>query len=280
MSLELTKATSPSNSAFRVVCGKMVVNGNQNLHHEAIFGKLTSGDVSIEINGMVSPLNKNDIFFISPNNKYKLNGSDDAIVNVISLNFSNPSAVTQDFIPQSIIRTLVNGNCTHFAVISPEEHSYDTLSNCMAIVTKAENEKSDYFQLQVYAKMYEMFYELFANGYIRIIDAEIKSKKYRALMRVTNYVDEHYTEGVSLEEVANATGISRYYVSHLFKELMGTTFVGYVNELRLNRAAMLLVTTENPIIEIASLSGFNNLSNFNRAFKLHFGKTPSAYRKA
>jgi AraC-like DNA-binding protein len=280
MSLELSKATSPSNSAFRVVCGKMVINGNQNLHHEAIFGKLISGDVSLEISGMVSPLNQNDIFFISPSNKYKLSGSADAVVNAVSLNFANSSAVTQDFIPQSIIRALVNGNCTHFTVISPEEDGYDTINNCMAIVTKAENEKGDFFQLQVYAKMYELFYELFVNGYVRIIDAETKSKKYRALMRVTNYVDGHYTEGVSLEEVANATGISRYYVSHLFKELMGTTFVGYVNELRLNRAAMLLVTTETPIIEIASLSGFNNLSNFNRAFKLHFGKTPSAYRKA
>ena len=99
-------------------------------------------------------------------------------------------------------------------------------------------------------------------------------------MRVTTYIDEHYIDGLSLDDVAGATGISRYYVSHLFKELLNTTFVGYVNELRLNRAAMLLLTTDTPIIEIAALSGFNNLSNFNRAFKLHFGKTPSAYRKA
>ena len=62
-------------------------------------------------------------------------------------------------------------------------------------------------------------------------------------------------------------------------ELKDNTFVGYVNELRLNHAAMLLVTTDSPIIEIASKSGFNNLSNFNRAFKMYFGKTPSTYRK-
>ena len=220
MSLELYKATSPSNSAFRVVCGKMAVNGNQNVHQEAIFGRLKSGDVTLEVSGAVMSLNLNDIFFIAPNNKYKLSGSADAVVNVVSLNFTNP------------------------------------------------------------AKMYEMFYELFANDYVKITDAETKSKKYRALMRVTNYIDEHYSDGVSLEEVALATGISRYYVSHLFKELMNTTFVGYVNELRLNRAAMLLVTTDSPIIEIASLSGFNNLSNFNRAFKMYFDRTPSAYRKA
>jgi AraC-like DNA-binding protein len=147
-------------------------------------------------------------------------------------------------------------------------------------IKNAETEKYDFFQLKVYSDMYEIFYLLFAKKHIMIIDVENKSKKYRALVRVTNYIDEHYTEGISLDEVAGQTGISRYYVSHLFKELMNTTFVGYVNELRLNRAAMLLVTSDKPIIEIASISGFNNLSNFNRAFKMHFGKTPSAYRKA
>lgn len=279
MGLELQKATSASNSAFRVVCGKMPVTGNQNMHHEAVFGRLKSGTVNLEIGSGATPLHINDIFFIAPNNKYKLFGDNDAEINAISLNFTNPTAVTQDFIPQSIIRALVNGHCTHYAIIHEEDEVFPTVHNCMKVVKKAEENKGEYFQLQVYAKMYELFYELFANDYVKIIDAETKSKKYRALMRVTGYIDEHYCDGVSLEEVASATGISRYYVSHLFKEMMDTTFVGYVNELRLNRAAMLLVTTDLPIIEISSMSGFNNLSNFNRAFKMNFGKTPSAYRK-
>ena len=60
---------------------------------------------------------------------------------------------------------------------------------------------------------------------------------------------------------------------------MNTTFVNYVNELRLTRAAMLLTTTDTPVIEIAGLSGFNNISNFNRAFKMYYDTTPSKYRK-
>ena len=206
----------------------MAVNGNQNVHQEAIFGRLKSGDVTLEVSGAVMSLNLNDIFFIAPNNKYKLSGSADAVVNVVSLNFTNPTAVTQDFIPQSIIRALMNGHCTTHAVIRNGDAGFETIYNCMNIVTKAETERQEFFQLLVYAKMYEMFYELFANDYVKITDAETKSKKYRALMRVTNYIDEHYSDGVSLEEVALATGISRYYVSHLFKELMNTTFVGYV----------------------------------------------------
>ena len=247
MGLDLVNSTSASNSVFRVVCGEMVLTDKQNLHSEAVFGLVRSGNLEINIDDRTVSLGENDVYFISPNRKYHFTAFNDAAVDVISLNFSNASAVSQDYIPQSIIRALVNGNCSSF--------------------------------LQVYSKMYGLFYELFSNKYVKILDVEMRSKKYRALLRVTHYIDEHYSEGVSLEEVAEATGISRYYVSHLFKELMDNTFVGYVNELRLNHAAMLLVTTDSPIIEIASKSGFNNLSNFNRAFKMYFGKTPSSYRK-
>ena len=280
MSIELLNASSASNSAFRVVCGEMPLNDKSITHHEALFGHIKNGSVTFEGTDGGFHLHEGDIYFVSPNTRYRLTNSNSANIDVITINFTNPAAVTQDYLPQSIIKALINGNCTNYARISPSEGAHPKLLDCIQAVTRAETEKSEFFQLLVYGKMYEAFYELFANRFVKIVDSESKSKKYRALQRVTTFIDEHYIDGLSLDDVANATGISRYYVSHLFKELMNTTFVGYVNDLRLNRAAMLLLTTDSPIIEIAALSGFNNLSNFNRAFKLHFCKTPSAYRKA
>ncbi len=251
MGLELLRSTSASNSVFRVVCGEMVLSDKQNLHNEAVFGHVREGVLGISIDDQSIVLEKDDLYFISPNRKYRFFDNENASVEVISLNFSNAAAMSQDYIPQSIIRALINGNCSSFAKISPSESSYAFILGAFADVKNAESEKPEYFQLLVYSKMYGMFYELFSNKYIKILDVEMRSKKYRALLRVTHYIDEHYNEGVSLEEVAEATGISRYYVSHLFKELMDNTFVGYVNELRLNHAAMLLVTTDSPIIEMA-----------------------------
>ena len=280
MSIKISHATSVSNSAFRVVCGEMMLDNSIVSHHEALFGNFKSGSAVIQIADSTHTLRKGDVYFVAPNVKYNFKDYSDAEIEVVTLNFANPAAVTQDYMPQGIIRALINGNCTPFAMVSPNEEVYTQMYDAIKNIKAAETEKYEYFQLKVYSDMYGLFYYLFSRKYIKILDVENKSKKYRALVRVTNYIDEHYTEGISLDEVAGQTGISRYYVSHLFKELMNTTFVGYVNELRLNRAAMLLVTTDKPIIEIASISGFNNLSNFNRAFKMHFNKTPSAYRKA
>ena len=280
MSLKISHATSVSNSAFRVVCGEVMLDNSIVSHHEALFGIMKSGSAVVQVADSTHTLRKGDVYFAAPNVKYSFKDFDDAAIEVVTLNFANPAAVTQDYMPQSIIRALINGNCTPFAIIPPESEIYTQVVERIRDIKNSETEKFEFFQLKVYSDMYDLFFMLFSQKYVKIIDVENKSKKYRALVRVTNYIDEHYTESISLDEVASQTGISRYYVSHLFKELMNTTFVGYVNELRLNRAAMLLLTTDRPIIEIASISGFNNLSNFNRAFKMHFGKTPSAYRKA
>lgn len=279
MSFDFLRSASTSSSTFRVVCGEMVLDYKWNVHGEVAIALVRTGSMTLETTTNSYSLNQGDIYFISPNQKYRIAENHNAVVDVILLNLSNPASVTQEFIPQSLIRGLTTGNCTHFAKVTPEDAFYVEILDDLRAVTKAENEKFEFFQLLVHGKMYEIFYILFANKYIEILDVETQGKKYRALRRITEYINENFCENISLDTIAQTTGLSRYYVSHLFKELMNTTFVNYVNELRLTRAAMLLTTTDTPIIEIAGMSGFNNISNFNRAFKMYYDTTPSKYRK-
>lgn len=271
--------TSVSNTAFRVVCGQMLLDEKDNVFSEVVFALVKSGSVTVETATTSTALQQGDLYFISPNQKFKLSNFHDATVDVILLNLANPASVTQEYIPQSIIRGLNTGNCTHFAKISSDLLCYKDFLNAFNTIVESENEKQNFFQLLVHGKMYEIFYLLFANNIIEIFDVESQSKKYRALRRITEYINENFCDNISLDTIAQTTGLSRYYVSHLFKELMNTTFVNYVNKLRLTRAAMLLTTTDIPVIEIAGMSGFNNISNFNRAFKMYYDITPSKYRK-
>ena len=279
MSFDFLHSATTSSSAFRVVCGEMVIDNIWNVHGEVVIALVRTGSMTLETTTNSYSFNQGDMYFISPNQKYRISENRNAVVDVVLLNLSNPASVTQEYIPQSLIRGLTTGNCTHFTKITPEDAFYTEMLNALRTITKAENEKFDFFQLLVHGKMYEIFYILFANKYIEILDVETQGKKYRALRRITEYINENFCDSTSLDTIAQITGLSRYYVSHLFKELMNTTFVNYVNELRLTRAAMLLTTTDTPIIEIAGMSGFNNISNFNRAFKMYYDTTPSKYRK-
>lgn len=279
MSFDFLHSATTSSSAFRVVCGEMVIDNIWNVHGEVVIALVRTGSMTLETTTNSYSFNQGDMYFISPNQKYRISENRNAVVDVVLLNLSNPASVTQEYIPQSLIRGLTTGNCTHFTKITPKDAFYTEMLDALRTITKAENEKFDFFQLLVHGKMYEIFYILFANKYIEILDVETQGKKYRALRRITEYINENFCDSISLDTIAQITGLSRYYVSHLFKELMNTTFVNYVNELRLTRAAMLLTTTDTPIIEIAGMSGFNNISNFNRAFKMYYDTTPSKYRK-
>lgn len=279
MSFEFLRSSTASNSTYRVVCGEMLIDDSWYVHNEVLLAHVRTGAMIIETATNAYSLQQGDIYFISPNQKYRFASYENAHVDVILLNLSNPAALTQEYIPHNIIRAFSAGNCTHFAKVSPAMNFYDDVLVAFRAVTKAETEKFEFYQLIAHSKMYEMYFHLFSNGLVQILDIETQGKKYRALRRITEYINDNFCDSISLDTIAATTGLSRYYVSHLFKELLNTTFVNYVNELRLTRSAMLLTTTDTPIIEIAGMSGFNNISNFNRAFKMYFGTTPSKYRK-
>lgn len=94
-----------------------------------------------------------------------------------------------------------------------------------------------------------------------------------------NYINAHCTEDLSLDELANEAGFSKYHFARLFKEITGTTCHNYLLGRRLLFAKTLLADFSLPITEVAMRSGFNSLATFNRIFKFQIGCTPSEFRK-
>lgn len=82
----------------------------------------------------------------------------------------------------------------------------------------------------------------------------------------------------TLAELADAAHLSPSRFSSLFVQVVGTSPMDYLIQLRLAQAAYLLESTDMKIIEVAAECGFRNLSNFNRLFKQHIGRLPSELR--
>lgn len=99
------------------------------------------------------------------------------------------------------------------------------------------------------------------------------------LRKIISYVNEHYTEPLSLETVANHVGFSREYFCRFFKQHMGITFLRYLNEVRISHAGRLVSNTRLSISEIMTESGFTNQTLFNRLFKDIYGMTPRQARR-
>jgi len=93
------------------------------------------------------------------------------------------------------------------------------------------------------------------------------------------YIQEHLTQPLTLEEIAQMAGMSRAYFSTLFKRTYGITLWDYIVAKRVQHAITLLGNREMTILDVALQSGFNNTANFNRAFRKLTGRTPTAYQK-
>lgn len=99
------------------------------------------------------------------------------------------------------------------------------------------------------------------------------------LKSILHYLDEHYTENISLDKLAEQFFISKYYLSREFKKEFGTTIIQYILTKKITNAKELLRYSNDSIEVIAQLCGIDDASYFNKIFKKIEGCTASEYRK-
>ena len=94
-----------------------------------------------------------------------------------------------------------------------------------------------------------------------------------------SYIRIHHMRNLSLDEVAEAVHVSPYYLSHLFREKLGVTFVEYVTGVRMEMAKNYLLHTRMPVSAIAEKLGYDDAGYFGKVFRKYTGITPKGYRK-
>lgn len=123
---------------------------------------------------------------------------------------------------------------------------------------------------------------MFARQLVHSCTLEVQNSKGQKENPVTKkaceYILSHLSQNISLEEAADFSGVSSFYLSKLFKEEKGVSFSTYLNDRRLEKARELLGKTELSIKEITAECGYNDQNYFSRIFKNQFGVSPTEFR--
>ena len=118
---------------------------------------------------------------------------------------------------------------------------------------------------------------------INMVEDEENSKISEISIEYTNkaiaFINENYNKDITVQDIAEKVGVSRYHLSRIFKENTGLTLIEYLNRLRFSKAEILLKNSEMNIKDVAKAVGFNNITYFNRKFKQLFGIPPSEFNK-
>ena len=97
--------------------------------------------------------------------------------------------------------------------------------------------------------------------------------------RIKDYIDRHFAEEFSLQQMADALHVSPYYLAHVCKEATGYSPLQYVLRRRIGEAQTLLITTDLPVTRIAAQVGYDNPSHFNAQFAKAVGMAPRTFRR-
>ncbi len=104
--------------------------------------------------------------------------------------------------------------------------------------------------------------------------AETKAGSMERLDQICTYVEHHYAEEITLGEAAEEAGLNKEYFCRFFKQNMGTSFIQYVNQVRLGHIYQDLLYTDGSVQEIMERHGFYNQKLFYRMFKERYDCTP------
>lgn len=169
-------------------------------------------------------------------------------------------------------------HCQSFQSI--DQQSYNKIRSLIAELMLAVKRKEDNYEIKVHSLLLDVVYQLVTYFKVEKKNIIINTEKdIERMNRLTNYIQQHYMNPITLQELADTEELTAPYLSRYFQHHMGQSFIKYINGIRLEHAVRFLLETDQPIIQIALECGFPNLNSFHKLFKDTFHTTPHQYRK-
>lgn len=233
---------------------------------------------SIKITNQSITLEEGDILLIPPGELHALSYSLNGERLIAQLDFS---AINQLGGMDSLI------HLSHPFMLLRKNDNPDFMKELSYCLSEIEQE---YFANDLFAEtaIYSLYLRFFTLLGRSTVNAAVKfpdiapSKQHEYLekfMAVCNFINDHCTEDLTVDELAIRAGFSKSHFSRLFKQFTGMTCYAYLINKRIAYAERLLISPTLSIMDAAMQSGFNSLCTFNRIFKSVKDCTPSQYRQ-
>lgn len=263
--------------------------------HEMIqINYVAKGQLFHQINHMTFPLVKGDVIVIPPYIPHCLIRDKEQPFEIIELEFE----------PEFLFGTSLHKDMNiddfkslfNFAYIEPflvsegevkprlnlSGKAQITAENLLSNIEEEYTSQQDSYVLAIKAILLQLLVLLGRSFSQNMEHSEHKlfSRHQQALKDALQYVEVHFTEELSMEQVSKVAMLSPSYFSYLFKTMTGKTFIEHLTAIRIQKAMELLRDTNQFVLEICLDVGFKNVNHFNRTFKSITGLTPLQYRKA
>lgn len=246
---------------------------------ELIVIKQGTGKISLDLHTFI--VNAGDIILVLPGHLHSIEQYEHERMEYENILFmpSLLSGKENDLCDHNYLTPLFEGRTGIATFLTPKLSYYEQLAQQIHSIDELCSHPPMGYQLMIKSYLYAFFFTLLSHQTKTDFIPAQKTKSLEKLKQIIKYIEEHYAESITIEEMAQLSYYSTSHFMKFFKLNMHTSFTSYLNNYRLTIAARLLTTTHNTILEIATQTGFENLSYFNRLFRKKYGTSPSQYRK-
>lgn len=180
-----------------------------------------------------------------------------------------------DFCALKYFTPIMDGKLMLPHVIPAEDKLYPELKAYFELLNRCCQEQKTGYELEIKALLLHLLNVLIHSPETRHTNADNSHNERMKI--IFHYIQNHYSEEISIEDAASECHITASRFMHYFKEKSGITFNRYLNQYRLQQAALLL-SKGVPAAEAAFACGFNNLPYFYKRFKEYYHMTPREFK--
>lgn len=230
------------------------------------------GTAVAEVNGREYPMGEDDMIIIPPEDTYGILGNGDNMIAHCRVSVRYLNDVWDGF---SACRIACNSVCA----AGEQKEAFREIRGLFMKMLLIQLQRSEGYPFEFMACFFQFMQYLILHFADSRGQEEKREKERNSFDSVLRYVEDHYRQELTLNQMAKMNFISPQYFSKQFKQAAGVGFLQYLNQIRLRHAVSDLLLTEDSVIKIALQNGFCSAKAFTESFKREYRETPSDYRK-
>ncbi len=246
-------------------------------HEEAELTLITSGKCIYKIDLVEYEVEEGDILFVPPLFLHSITLGNNKKVSsetyVFHLKFLGGNST--DICSTRYLAPIMNQEFSMPYVIKPNYPAYVYLRKIFNQINTTYDESIIGYELALKSLFLQTIFLLLQ--YSKKVAVPETEKVSDKIKNVLDYIELHYSETITVSQLAKLCYFSDYHFMRFFKKHMNMTCVEYINNLRLEKAVELFEKGNSSIMEVSLSVGFHNLSYFHRAFKKKYRMTPLSF---